>query len=108
MFVKSQDGTIVLNNDKVTIYRISDRWDGRYKVVARVNDNEFVIGRYSTEEKSKIVLQMISDCHNMNLLFEQCPKTNPRDLFCEYVADQPLGVFEMPQEEEVYTEENNG
>ena len=101
MLVKSQDGTIVLNNDRVTMYRVSDKWDGRFKVIARVNDNEFVIGRYSTEEKCKEALQMLLDCHNMNLLFEQQSETNPRDLFCEYVADQQLGIFDMPQEDEI-------
>lgn len=101
MLVRSQDGTIVLNNDRVTMYRVSDKWDGRYKIIARVNDSEFVIGRYSTEEKCKATLQMILDCQNMNLLFEQHPETNPRDLFCEYVADQQLGIFDMPQEDEI-------
>lgn len=101
MLVKSQDGTIVLNNDRVTMYRVSDKWDGRFKAIARVNDNEFVIGRYSTEEKCKETLQMLLDCYNMNLLFEQQSETNPRDLFCEYVADQQLGIFDMPQEDEI-------
>lgn len=101
MLVKSQDGTIVLNNDRVTMYEVTDKWDGRFKVVALVNEQEVVIGRYSTEDKCKAALQMILDCHNMNLLFEQSYEGNPRDLFCEYVADQQLGVFDMPQEDEV-------
>ena len=83
------------------MYRVSDKWDGRFKAIARVNDNEFVIGRYSTEEKCKEALQMLLDCYNMNLLFEQQSETNPRDLFCEYVADQQLGIFDMPQEDEI-------
>lgn len=101
MLVKSQDGAIVLNNDKVTMYRVSDKWDGRHKVVALVNESEIVIGRYSTEKKCRETLQMLLDCHNMNLLFEQQSETNPRDLFCEYVADQQLGIFDMPQEDEI-------
>ena len=101
MLVKSQDGTIVLNNDNVDMYLVSDRWDGRFKVIARVKGTEFVIGRYSTKEKCRETLQMILDCHNMNLLFEQQSETNPRDLFCEYVADQQLGIFDMPQEDEL-------
>lgn len=101
MFVKSQDGTVVLNNDNVDIYLVSDRWDERFKVLARVKGTEFVIGKYSTKEKCKETLQMILDCHNMNLLFEQKLGTNIRELFCDYVADQQLGLFEMPQEDEV-------
>lgn len=101
MLVKSQDGTIVLNNDRVTMYEVTDKWDGRFKVVALVNEQEVAIGRYSTEDKCKAALQMILDCHNMNLLFEQKSETNPRDLFCEYVADQQLGIFDMPQEDEI-------
>lgn len=101
MLVKSQDGTIVLNNDRVTMYRILERGDGRSNIIARVNDMEFLAGQYSTKEKCKKILQMILDCHNMNLLFEQQSETNPRELFCDYVADQQLGLFEMPQEDEV-------
>ena len=41
------------------------------------------------------------DCYTMNLLFARGQDENPRDLVCEYVADQPLGVFEMPQEDEI-------
>lgn len=41
----------------------------------------------------------------MNLLFERGQDENPRDLVCEYVADQPLGVFEMPQEDEIEQED---
>jgi hypothetical protein len=44
---------------------------------------------------------MLMDCYTMNLLFERGQDENPRDLVCEYVADQPLGVFEMPQEDEI-------
>lgn len=106
MLVKSQDGTAVLNNDRVTMYRVSDKWDGRPKVVALIGEHEIVIGRYSTEGKCKVALQMILDCHNMNLLFES-RVDNPRDLFCEYVADQQLGAFDMPQEDEIYEDRLN-
>ena len=41
----------------------------------------------------------------MNLLFERGQDENPRDLVCEYVADQPLGVFKMPQEDEIEQED---
>lgn len=101
MLVKSQDGAVVLNNDTVTMYRISDKWDGRFKVIARVNDNEFVIGRYSSKEKCATAISMILDCYTMNSLFMRGQDENPRDLFDDYVADQPLGVFEMPQEDEI-------
>jgi hypothetical protein len=102
MLVKSQDGIIALNNDNVDMYRVSDKWDGRFKVIARVNDNEFVIGRYSSKEKCAMAISMILDCYTMNLLFMRGQDENPRDLFDDYVADQPLGVFEMPQEDEIY------
>lgn len=51
MFVKSQDGAVVLNNDKVTEYSTDSKYDGRYKVAALVGENRVVIGRYSTKEK---------------------------------------------------------
>ena len=102
MLVKSQDGTIVLNNDNVDMYLVSDRWDGRFKVIARMKGTEFVIGRYSSEEKCAMAISMILDCYTMNLLFMRGQDKNPRDLFDDYVADQPLGVFEMPQEDEIY------
>lgn len=102
MFVKSQDGAVVLNNDKVTEYSTDSKYDGRYKVAALVGESRVVIGRYSTKEKCRMAISMLMDCYTMNLLFERGQDENPRDLVCEYVADQPLGVFEMPQEDEVY------
>lgn len=36
MFVKSQDGAVVLNNDKVTEHSTDSKYDGRYKVAALV------------------------------------------------------------------------
>lgn len=101
MFVKSQDGAAVLNNDKVTEYSTDSKYDGRYKVAALVGENRVVIGRYSTKEKCRMAISMLMDCYTMNLLFERGQDENPRDLVCEYVADQPLGVFEMPQEDEI-------
>lgn len=101
MFVKSQDGAVVLNNDKVTEYSTDSKYDGRYKVAALVGENRVVIGRYSTKEKCRMAISMLMDCYTMNLLFERGQDENPRDLVCEYVADQPLGVFEMPQEDEI-------
>lgn len=105
MFVKSQDGTIVLNNDKITQYIATDKWDGRFKVIACFgegeNYHETVMGRYQTKEKCELVLSMVADCHTMNLLFGLGKDENPRELFCDYVADQQLGLFEMPQEDEV-------
>lgn len=102
MFVKSQDGAVVLNNDKVTEYSTDSKYDGRYKVAALVGESRVVIGRYSTKEKCRMAISMLMDCYTMNLLFERGQDENPRDLVCECVADQPLGVFEMPQEDEVY------
>lgn len=102
MFVKSQDGAVVLNNDKVTEYSTDSKYDGRYKVAALVGESRVVIGRYSTKEKCRMAISMLMDCYTMNLLFARGQDENPRDLVCEYVADQPLGVFEMPQEDEVY------
>lgn len=101
MLVKAQDGTIVLNNDKVTEYLVSDKWDGRFKVIAIVEGNQAVVGRYSTKDKCIAALEMLLECQTMNLLFAM-GEENPRNLCCGYVADQPLGVFEMPQEDEVY------
>ena len=105
MFVKSQDGAVVLNNDKVTEYSTDSKYDGRYKVAALVGENRVVIGRYSTKEKCRMAISMLMDCYTMNLLFERGQDENPRDLVCEYVADQPLGVFEMPQEDEIEEED---
>ena len=105
MFVKSQDGAVVLNNDKVTEYSTDSKYDGRYKVAALVGENRVVIGRYSTKEKCRMAISMLMDCYTMNLLFERGQDENPRDLVCEYVADQPLGVFEMPQEDEIEQED---
>ena len=51
MFVKSQDGAVVLNNDKVTEYSTDSKYDGRYKVAALVGESRVVTGRYSTKEK---------------------------------------------------------
>ena len=96
-----QDGAVVLNNDKVTEYSTDSKYDGRYKVAALVGENRVVIGRYSTKEKCRMAISMLMDCYTMNLLFERGQDENPRDLVCEYVADQPLGVFEMPQEDEI-------
>lgn len=53
------------------------------------------------ERKCRMAISMLMDCYTMNLLFERGQDENPRDLVCEYVADQPLGVFEMPQEDEI-------
>ena len=39
MFVKSQDGAVVLNNDKVTEYSTDSKYDGRYKVAALVGES---------------------------------------------------------------------
>lgn len=33
MFVKSQDGAVVLNNDKVTEYSTDSKYDGRYSIL---------------------------------------------------------------------------
>lgn len=43
MFVKSQDGAVVLNNDKVTEYSTDSKYDGRYKVAALVGEHRMVI-----------------------------------------------------------------
>ncbi len=105
MFVRSQDKTIVLNNEKVIKYMVSDSRGGNFRIIAAegegANYTEIVLGRYRTEKKCKIVLDMLMDCYTMNLLFERGQDENPRDLVCDYVADQPLGVFEMPQEDEI-------
>ena len=53
MFVKSQDGAVVLNNDKVTEYSTDSKYDGRYKVAALIGENRVVIGRYSTKENAE-------------------------------------------------------
>lgn len=53
MFVKSQDGAVVLNNDKVSKYETTDKYDGRYKVTALVEEQNIVIGRYSTKENAE-------------------------------------------------------
>ena len=87
MFVKSQDGAVVLNNDRVTEYSTDSKYDGRYKVAALVGENRVVIGRYSTKEKCRMAISMLMDCYTMNLLFERGQDENPRDLVCEYVAD---------------------
>ena len=71
MFVKSQDGVVVLNNDKVTEYSTDSKYDGRYKVAALVGENRVVIGRYSTKEKCRMAISMLMDCYTMNLLFER-------------------------------------
>lgn len=52
MFVKSQDGAVVLNNDKVTEYSTDSKYDGRYKVAALVGENRVVIGRYILRKKN--------------------------------------------------------
>lgn len=106
MFVKSQDGAVVLNNDKVSKYETTDKYDGRYKVTALVEEQNIVIGRYSTKEKCRMAISMLLDCYTMNLMFDRGDE-NPRDLVCDYVADQPLGIFEMPQEDEVYESGND-
>ena len=74
---------------------------GGTKLLPLVGENRVVIGRYSTKEKCRMAISMLMDCYTMNLLFERGQDENPRDLVCEYVADQPLGVFEMPQEDEI-------
>lgn len=81
MFVKSQDGAVVLNNDKVTEYSTDSKYDGRYKVAALVGENRVVIGRYSTKEKCRMAISMLMDCYTMNLLFERGQDENPRDLY---------------------------
>lgn len=43
------------------------------------------------QDKQKIT---VIDVYNKRVLDE-----NPRDLVCDYVADQPLGVFEMPADD---------
>lgn len=102
MLVKSQDGELVLNNEMVTAYCVSDKWDSCWKVLAKYgNDNQAVIGRYSTREKCKAALGMLLECQTMNHLLEMYKDFNARDLCCEYVADQPIGVFEMPEEDEI-------
>ena len=100
MFVKSQDGEKVLNHDKVTEYEITDKYDGRYKVTALIGEQNIVIGRCSTKYKCRIAISMLLDCYTMNLMFDRGDE-NPRDLVCDYVADQPLGIFGMPKESEV-------
>ena len=59
MFVKSQDGAVVLNNDKVTEYSTDSKYDGRYKVAALVGESRVVIGRYSTKEKCRMAISML-------------------------------------------------
>ena len=81
MFVKSQDGVVVLNNDKVTEYSTDSKYDGRYKVAALVGESRVVIGRYSTKEKCRMAISMLMDCYTMNLLFERGQDENPRDLY---------------------------
>ena len=100
MLVKSQDGTIALNNDNVDMYLVSDRWDGRFKVIAHLDKEQVVIGRYSSREKCVVALEMLLECQTMNLLFAM-GEENPRELCCDYVADQSMGVFEMPAETEL-------
>lgn len=65
---------------------------------------EPVMGRYENAEQCKKVLEMIQECYNMNLLFGQ-GIGNARDLCCDYVADQKLGIFEMPQINEIKIQE---
>lgn len=100
MFVKAQDGTIVLNNAKVIQYETTDKLDGRFKVIAHLDKEQVVIGRYSSREKCVVALEMLLECQTMNLLFAM-GEENPRELCCDYVADQPMGVFEMPAETEL-------
>lgn len=71
------------------------------EIEAYVTDKfEPVMGKYRNSEQCKKVLEMIQECYNMNLLFEQ-GIGNARDLCCDYVADQKLGIFEMPQIDEI-------
>lgn len=100
MFVKSQGGATVLNYDKVTKYRAEYKYEGLSEVVAYVGDEKNVLGRYSTRQKCIDAISMLLECYTMNLMFDR-GNENPRDLVCDYVADQPLGIFEMPQESEV-------
>lgn len=104
MFVKLQDETIVLNNDKVTEYFVSDKWDGQFKVIALVEGRQVVMGRYSTKDKCVIVLNMLLECQTMNLMINlgTIQEFNIRQNCSDYVGTQQLGIFEMPQEKEVY------
>lgn len=77
MFVKSQDGAVVLNNDKVTEYSTDSKYDGRYKVAALVGENRVVIGRYSTKEKCRMAISMLMDCYTMNCCLKEDKMKTP-------------------------------
>lgn len=72
MFVKSQDGAVVLNNDKVTEYSTDNKYDGRYKVAALVGENRVVIGRYSTKEKCRMAISMLICIGDEEEIFFSC------------------------------------
>lgn len=99
MLIESQDGKQIINLDNCTSLSISG--DNHIIAFYPFYDGWDKIGKYSSNEKAKKVLDWILNCYTMNRLLEVAPETMPRDLFDEYVADQKFGIFEMPSDEEV-------
>lgn len=106
MLIKSQSGKQIVNFDNYNGICIDYPNESDFKIYAVLEvDSEHIsqveLGIYSSENKAQKVLNWILDSYNMNLLLKATPKLNPRDFFDEYVADQKLGIFEMPSNEEV-------
>lgn len=99
MLIKSQNGRQIINLDNCISIGITG--DNYIIVFYPFYDGWDKIGGYSSNEKAKKVLDRILDCHNMHLLLQMSLESKTRDLFDEYVADQKLGIFEMPSNEEV-------
>lgn len=86
MFIKNQDGTIVVNTDFVFV---GDQFGDEKKVFCKKGDCTIELGEYDTHERGKEVLDMICDAleDGMELIEEDSKSDQSVIRNC---------IFEMP------------
>ena len=95
MIIVSQDKELILNFKNIDVIGIGnplENDDGMFKVLAStISDNEYTIGKYSTEKRAKEVLQEIMKKY----LEIKCFYNSKYEVM--QAIEQPK-VFEMPVE----------
>ena len=97
MIIVSQDKELILNFKNIDVIGIGnplENEDGMFKVLAStISDNEYTIGKYSTEKRAKEVLQEIIKVYKF-YKGETYYVEDTKKLLGKY----EYGVYEMPVE----------
>ena len=103
MVIVSQDKTMQFNYDNIEVIGIGNPLeddDGKFKIiVSTISDNEYVIAKYTTEEKAKAILKSMR-CFNAACKMYFYTGTAVQSTLAEKLLDNKLmpDIYEMPEE----------